>query len=224
MKMPFTTEQFLDVFKNYNTAIWPTQLVFYIFAIATIFLCLKKNQYSDRIISFVLSFLWLWMGIVYHLLFFTAINKAAFVFGGVFILEGLLFFYFGVIKQKISFGFQTWVSGITGAALLSYALVVYPILGYLQGHIYPSAPTFGLPCPTTIYTFGLLLWTTRKNPLAIVIIPILWAAVGFSAALSLGIKEDIGLLVSVVVFLLIILFRFKGHHPTAGENVLAIKH
>ncbi|HKB86940.1 MAG TPA: DUF6064 family protein, partial [Ignavibacteriaceae bacterium] len=49
------------------------------------------------------------------------------------------------------------------------------------------------PCPTTIFTFGILLWTTKKIPGYVLIIPLIWAALGISAALQLGIKEDLGL-------------------------------
>jgi hypothetical protein len=44
-------------------------------------------------------------------------------------------------------------------------MVVYPLLGIRFGHSYPRAPLFGVaPCPTTIFTFGLLLWATRSVP------------------------------------------------------------
>jgi hypothetical protein len=88
--------------------------------------------------------------------------------------------------------------------------MIYPTLGYFLGHIYPKSPTFGLPCPTTIFTFGLLLWTDVKLPKTILIIPFLWSLVGFTAALTLGILEDTGLLVSGVLGVGLILFRDRS--------------
>ena len=67
--MPFTVEQFLDVFGKYNLAIWPRQLLFYLIVILTLILAVKKTNYSDKVISAILSFFWLWMGVVYHLLY-----------------------------------------------------------------------------------------------------------------------------------------------------------
>lgn len=32
MQLPFTTEQFFDVFRAYNTAVWPAQLVLVVLA------------------------------------------------------------------------------------------------------------------------------------------------------------------------------------------------
>ena len=144
----------------------------------------------------ILSFFWIWMGIIYHIINFSAINKAAYIFGAAFIFQGILFLYMGFFRQKITFRFYFDIYGITGGVLILFALILYPVLGYFQGHIYPSSPTFGLPCPTTIFTFGLLLWTDRKFPIALIIIPFIWSIIGLSAAFSLGIKEDISLLIT----------------------------
>ena len=105
----------------------------------------------------ILSFFWIWMGIIYHIINFSAINKAAYIFGAAFIFQGILFLYMGFFRQKITFRFYFDIYGITGGFLILFALILYPVLGYFQGHIYPSSPTFGLPCPTIIFTFGLLL-------------------------------------------------------------------
>jgi len=198
MKLPFTSAQFLEVFKNYNQSVFPAQVLFYLFALAIIFLAFKKKKHLDKIIVLLLSTLWLWMGVVYHLIFFTAINKAAFLFGLVFIFQGLILLYFGLVKNKLSFQLTTNFFGVAGLLFILFALVLYPLIGYSLGHIYPSAPTFGLPCPTTIFTFGIFLWSNQKFPPILLIIPLLWSFIGFSAALSLGIIEDTGLLIAAL--------------------------
>jgi hypothetical protein len=86
-------------------------------------------------------------------------------------------------------------------------MLIYPILGQLLGHLYPRCPTFGVPCPTTIFTFGMLLWTIGKVPKYVLIIPLLWSIIGFSAAINLGIKEDIGLLIAGLVATFMILYK-----------------
>jgi hypothetical protein len=75
MRLPFTTAQFLDVFRQYITAIWPMQIVFILLALAAIYFSVRKGSYSDKIIVITLTILWLWMGIVYHLIYFSTINK-----------------------------------------------------------------------------------------------------------------------------------------------------
>ena len=199
MKLPFTLEQFLQVFKDYNQSVYPLQIVFYLMAGAVILLSIKKILNADKVINAILSFFWLWMGIVYHLVYFTQINKAAYLFGGVFILQGLLFFYQGVLNNKLSYEFPFNKWGWTGAFLIIFALIIYPLLGYVAGHFYPASPTFGLPCPTTIFTIGILMWSNKKMPLSMMIIPLIWSIIGFFAALKLGFLEDTGLPVAGIL-------------------------
>jgi hypothetical protein len=187
MNIPFTTEQFLEVFARYNHAVWPMQVLLYVVALAILALAWRT---TGRWVLPSLAVLWAWMGLVYHWGFFTAINPAAWVFGGLFLVEALLLLGVGVRRAPPSFVIRADLFGIAGAVLVAYALVVYPLLGRALGHVYPAAPTFGLPCPTTIFTLGLFLWAEGRLPLRLLVIPALWSVVGFSAALSLSVTED----------------------------------
>lgn len=209
MKTPFTADQFFETFKSYNQAVWPMQIVLYLLSFVAVYLAFKSTPKSDKMISGLLSFFWLWMGVVYHLIHFTVINKAAYLFGAVFIFQGILFLAFGVFQSKLSFTFRSDGYGITGIMLIVFALIIYPVLGYLLGHVYPYSPTFGLPCPTTIFTFGLLLLSRRKCPLIILVIPFMWSIIGFTATFNFGILEDIGLLVSGVLTFIMVIVRNK---------------
>lgn len=219
MKIPFTIEQFLQVFKAYNQAVFPLQILFYAIAFAALFLSIKKTSYSGKLISLILSLFWLWMGIVYHLLYFSVINKAAWLFGGLFIIQGIIFFVTGVIKSNLSFNFKKDAHGIAGAIFILFALIIYPMLSNFNGHIYPATPTFGLPCPTTIFTLGLLCWVDKKLSPFVWIIPILWSVIGFMAAFSLGVKEDIGLFVAGVLTVILQIAKRK-HASVNSEAVL----
>ena len=212
--LPFTLDQFLTVFREYNTAVWPMQIVFNALALAAIALAVWRTRLSNYIISIILAVLWFWMGIVYHLIFFSSINKAAYVFGALFMLQSLFFFGCGLIRKKFVFRATADARGITGAILILYALVIYPLLGHVFGHVYPESPTFGLPCPMTIFTFGMLLWLVPPVPWHVPVIPALWSVVGFMAALKLGVYEDIGLLISGIITVLWLIFGRK-QHPTA---------
>jgi hypothetical protein len=210
MRLPFSVEQFLSIFQTYNNAIWPMQILLNLLALIAIILVIRKTSVSSKIISAILGFLWLWTGVVYHLVYFSSINKAAYVFGTLCVVQGLIFFFTGVYRSSLSFRFQPNVQGVIGALFILYALIVYPVLGYLLGHVYPASPTFGAPCPTTIFTFGLFLWTDKIFPRYILVIPLLWSIVGFSAALSLTIREDVGLLITGLLGTLLILLRKRG--------------
>ena len=197
--IPFTTEQFFWVFEKYNQTIFPMQVVLILVAIASVTLAANPKPFANKTISGLLGFLWLWAGVVYHLTFFTKISPPAYFFGVLFVFQGLLFLYEGVVRNRLSFRASRRLNGILGAILIVYALAIYPLIGYALGRIFPTSPTFGVPCPTTIFTFGLLLWTNKKVPLSLLIIPVLWSIVGTSAALSFGIKEDFGLLVAATM-------------------------
>jgi Family of unknown function (DUF6064) len=209
MKPPFTLEQFFDVFKNYNQTIFPMQIVLYLLSAIAVYLVIKSNLKFDKIISITLSFLWMWMGGVYHIIFFTTINKVAYLFGAFFIIQGILVLVFGVFQNKLSFQFQKNKFGIIGLILVLFALVIYPVAGYFFGHVYPSSPTFGLPCPTTIFTFGLLLLNVKKCIVVILIIPFAWSVIGFMAAFQFGILEDTGLILASLIATSLLIYRNK---------------
>ena len=60
-------------------------------------------------------------------------------------------------------------------------------------------PTFGLPCPTTIFTIGLLCFAVQPLPRSPLIGPLLWCLVGAQAAFFLGVQPDLGLIVAGAV-------------------------
>jgi hypothetical protein len=207
MKTPFSLDQFLAVFKNYNEAVFPMQIILFLLSVLIIYLTIKPKMKYDKTISGFLAFLWLWMGIIYHLIFFTSINIAAYVFGSFFILQGVLFLIAGVLQNKISYKFKSDLYGKIGITLILFSLIIYPVIGYLLDHLYPYSPTFGLPCPTTIFTFGILLLNTNRCPLYILIIPFLWSVIGFTAAFNFGIWEDTGLFVAGLLSTSLLLTR-----------------
>ncbi len=211
--LPFTEDEFFDVFEDYNNDVWPIQVILYSIGILALLLAFKKTkyfvEYSDRVIVGILAFLWLWMGIIYHWIYFTDINNSAYLFGGLFIIQGILFLLLGVVKQDLSFNFELSIYSIVGAIFILYGLVIYPILGYLLGHEYPRAPIFGVPCPTTIFTFGLLLWTDKKFPYYILVIPLTWSFIGFTAAIFLDVLQDTMLLIAGILGTAMIVYRDK---------------
>ena len=205
--MPFSTEQFLRVFESYNQAVFPFQVVLVLMALVMAVLACRPFIYSNKIVSLLLAFLWLWMGVAYHLLFFSNINPAAFLFAALFVMQGLLFFYEGVFRNRLCFLVERNLCGLVGLLFILYALIVYPILGYAHGEPYPSMPTFGLPCPTAIFTFGILLWTNKRISPPLLIIPFLWSLIGVSAAVAFGITEDFALPAAGIIAVALLLYR-----------------
>lgn len=199
MRLPFDVTDFFAVFARYNVAVWPAQTILAGLALGAVGLTLRSRPWSDRAVAGILGLFWVWMGVVYHWTFFRAINPAATVFAGLFVLEGIALLALGAVQRKLRFRAGLTVRGLPGALLLVFALAVYPLLGHAAGHRYPATPTFGLPCPTTIFTLGVLLWAEPPVPRLLLLIPLAWSAIGASAALQLGVWEDLGLVVAGLV-------------------------
>ena len=208
MRIPFSTDDFLAVFERYNSEVWPVQLFFYALAIMAVVSLMIKFEKGSQMVNQLLSALWLWMGIVYHIKYFSSINPAAYLFGGMFIIQGLIFAYLSVDKTKLEYKFDlTTIHGIVGIGFIFYGMVLYPILNHLSGITFPASPTLELPCPTTIFTFGLLLMATEKIPWYVFIIPFLWSLIGFSAASNVSIEQDLVLAITGFVSVVLILLR-----------------
>ena len=197
------------------------QVIFYLLALAALFLAIRKTNYSDRTIPAILALFWLWMGAVYHITFFATINPVAYGFGALFIIQGLLFLLSGMLKRKLSFGPAADIYGWVGGFFVLYGLLIYPLLGYFLGHVYPHSPTFGLPCPTTIFTFGLLLWTNKRVPWYLLVIPVIWSFIGFGAALQWMVLEDIMLLIAGLVTTALLVYRNRAGKltPSLSQQV-----
>jgi hypothetical protein len=196
--LPFTQEQFYAVFAAYNTAVWPLQWVAYLLGIVIVLLVFRGSSAGDGAIAVGLAVMWAWTGVVYHAMHFSNINPAALVFAGMFVLEAALLLY-AARRRLLVFSPPLSPSGWIGIALIGYAMVLYPLLSLWAGHPYPSMPTFGItPCPTTLFTFGLLLLPIERVPGWLLAIPFAWALIGGSAALLLGVPQDWMLLVSSI--------------------------
>lgn len=214
--LPFTRDEFFAVFESYNAVVWPAQLVLYVLAVAMVVWAARRTQRTDRWLPFGLAALWLWTGVLYHWREFTAVNRMAWIFGALFVAQGVLFAVAGARGGRLRVGRPRGWCGWIGTVLLLYALVVYPLLG-LAGHPAREVPFLGVPCPTTIFTFGLLFWAVSPVPRHLLVIPLLWAFFGSSAVVLLGVTQDVGLFVAGLLGLL--LFRWpESRRPAAQES------
>lgn len=97
-----------------------------------------------------------------------------------------------------------------GYFFVLFGLIIYPVISYLLEGSFAKTITLGLPCPTTILTFGFLMLTSARFPKYLLIIPTLWAVIGTGAAVNLGIYQDYLMLASAIVADIYLLKRKKG--------------
>jgi hypothetical protein len=217
MQLPFTREQFFDVFAAYNAALWPGVLALWIAsALVAVLLFARPHRASDRIVSTLLAIHWAWSALAYHMAFFTSINPAAWFFAALFLVQAGLFVWWGTIRGTLRFAAESSAWAPVGWVLIAYSLA-YPAINAAQHGTFVRIPAFGVPCPTTIFTAGLLMLATPRV-WALAIVPIVWSAIGGSAASLLGVRADYALPVAGVALMLSLMFP-KGHARLVRKQV-----
>ena len=190
MRLPFTPDAFFQIFAEYNAHWWPGALALWLVTVWASIGLLRGRKAAGRTILMVLSIQWAWVAIVYHALLFTRINPAAWLFSGMFLLESGLLAH-RAFADRPSFSLTRSPRGVLAAGFIVYGLA-YPVIVLASGHTLPRAPTFGVPCPTTIVTIGVLLAATPL-PVGAALVPLVWGFVGGSAAFLLGVHADLAL-------------------------------
>jgi hypothetical protein len=191
MQLPFTKEQFFNLFAAYNQALWPALIALWVASAAVSVLLLTSRRPSDRWVSALLTAHWAWSALAYHVAFFTRINPAAWVFAALFVLQATLFFWSGVVRGRLSFVPRRNQWTPVAWALVAYSLA-YPAINAVQHLTLSRIPTFGVPCPTTIFTAGLLMLAAPRS-WRLSIVPVIWSLVAGSAAFLLGVHADYAL-------------------------------
>lgn len=212
MDLPFTHDQFLDVFAAYNTTFLSAAVLLWTWTLYVAWRWVRDPLGSSNSVAWLLAAHWAWSGAVYHLVYFRAVNPAALVFGLLFLLQAALFARLAVGATRLDFGAVGGVWRGVGMTLIGYGLV-YPAIGLAFGLDYPRMPSFGVPCPTVVLTIGFLLGANLHVARWIALVPLAWTVVGGSAAFLLGIRADLVLVLAGGVLLVRGLSR-----PGRGEH------
>src|SRR5688572_24397517 len=211
MTLPFTPDQFFEVFGSYNESLWPFAIALWLASFAALVFHLRGQR--QRFINVLLVTHWLWSAIAYHIAFFSRINPAAWLFAGLFLVQALLFVWYGVIIERLNYSSGRSLRHVLSNGLIVYALI-YPALSWFEGFSFPRMPTFGIPCPTTLLTVGFLLVANRPLPRGLTAIPIVWTFIGGSAAFLLGVHADLMLLAAGISMLIYVVWaqpKALGH-------------
>jgi hypothetical protein len=190
--LPFTPDQFLGVFADYNRDLWLVAAVLWLATLTAVVLVWREPERWSPAASFFAAALWLWNAVAYHALLFTRINPAAWLFAALFAVQAALFVRAG-LRRRIVYFSSSGATLALGAGLAAYSMV-YPLLSMTVVHGYPATPTFGVPCPTAILTIGLFLTVRGGAPTGLALIPIAWSFIGGSAAVLLAVRTDVVLL------------------------------
>lgn len=221
MNLPFSQDAFFALFGQYNAALWPLIILFYALATASVALLFRPGRTAAMFSALVLGAMWAVSGGGYHWMFFREINPAATVFGALFLLQSALLVLLPLRDASFRFAAAADARSAVGLLLIVFATVLYPLWGWHAGHVWPAMPAFGVaPCPTTIFTIGMLLMGPWRVVRWLLIVPGLWAGVGGIAAVLLGVPQDFALLAALVLVIVFAVarvseMRFAGH--TLGD-------
>jgi hypothetical protein len=208
MDTPLTLEMLLHAFARYNTLLWPWNWLVVLLAVVAMLLVFRRSAGGSKLISAILGIVWVWVGIGFFMVSFAPAYPLAYAFGGAFVIQGMAFFH-AAGRGLLQYAWRADYHGVIGLALALFGLVLYPFTGFLAGAAYPQIPLIGAPCPLAIFTFGLLLLTTSKVPVPLLVIPFFWA-VGAVVPIAAGMSSDLVLLVGGVLASVIIVWRDRG--------------
>lgn len=214
LDLPYTRFDFLEMIGRYNVAVWPMQVVLLALAAVVVACIAFRGRWSGPVISGVLAFLWGWQGIVYFLLFYFDLNMLALGFGLVSIAGAGVFLWFGALRRQLVFGEVVLRRAIVGSLLVALALAIYPVISYQANNPYPYMPTFGLPCPTTLFTVGVLAFLERPYPRSLLLAPLFWSLAGSFEAIQMDLFQNLSLLGAAVVAFWLIAWPNREARPS----------
>ena len=214
-----SSAEFFLLIGLYNEAFWLVIILTIILGILAVFLSLTKVSHSVQLISVILAFLWLWVGIVFGFLWFGSWTAIVFgipipgfgyFFGVIFTLQGILFLYYGVYRKSLSFEIKRSIFGVIGLILILFAIAFYWYVGVVTGHPFPMYPVFGTaPCPVFIFTVGFFLWADKRISPNMFILPTIQGLIGIIPILAFGIYADIVVFASGFICLFLIYRNLK---------------
>ena len=155
-----------------------------------------------------LSFVFVWDGIVWFLIF--AKSPMSTFFGPLFVIVAILFAV-DIFMKKIEFRLPDvkWQRYITIFWVLLAFL--YPVIGLALGHYYPKTCTPMMPCPLTVFAIALVTAAIPKVDKKVYVLLLPWALMGLPKCLgALECYEDCILFIAGVYGLIMLVRNWKA--------------
>ena len=212
-------EKFLSAFEVYKIAFLPIQILVYKITILAVVVLVPGIKLYSRIVSAILAFLWLHVGIFYHLIQFRSVHPATWIPGISFIFQGALLFLVGTIYANLDFQFTMKPLPVVGVLFILYDIIIYPLLSIPLDYTCSALPLFGTPpCPVTIFTFGIFLFTQKHFPTYLLIIPLLLATMAIHPIINTQIPHEYGLFITGVLGAILIFIENRRIDKLAKKD------
>ena len=214
--IPYTRDAYLRLFDSYNEAIWPAQLAAYALCALIVWSLFRPVRGSAYMCPALLGFSWLWIGGDFHLQRLAQLNWAAWLFGALVVLQGLLLLI-GTLRRRLVFAWRSDAAAWGGAIFIAAALVAYPLAGAAMGLNWRSIGYAGVaPAPTILLTLGLLLLVRDKTPLHLFVLPAVMSCVVGARGLVIGLPLDAALPIAAAAAVTLALIRGRVSQTSAG--------
>ena len=189
--IPFTPDVYVGMIEGYNVGLWPAQLVGLAF-IWTMIVCARRRGRANAGIALtIIAGFWIWVGYGFHLERYAQLNWAAVAFGWIFIAQGLLMLLWGATSKKADVRLQADMRSVLGLLLIITSLGLHPLLTYIADWPIAAGQTAGMaPLSLVLLSFGGLAFLTRRPPLWLIAVPVLWCIWEFAWAWTLNLWPD----------------------------------
>jgi hypothetical protein len=186
----FSPRTYYRMFELYHEQVWPIHLVVLAAVVTIAALPRGNDEMRGRAIAGLLAVSWLWVAIAFHLLRYATINWAAKYFAILFAIQAMLLVWHGVIWGRLHVKLSREPATYMAMGLLLVALVLESIAGRLAGRAWLQVEIFGVtPDPTAVATLALLALSVPRAPRVLLVIPVIWCAIGGVTLWALGSAE-----------------------------------
>jgi hypothetical protein len=186
----FSPRTYNRMFELYHREIWPIQVVAIGSVVAIAALMRPESQRARRTIASLLAAWWLWVGIAFHLNRYSTINWAARYFAALFVIQSVLIVWEGIVRDRLQLRIGRDTAARLALGVLAAAVVVQPIAGAMTARTWSQVELVGVtPDPTAVATLVLLGLAVPRAPRSLLVIPVLWCAIGAATLWALGSAE-----------------------------------
>ncbi|NNF77703.1 MAG: hypothetical protein HKN05_06705 [Rhizobiales bacterium] len=205
--VPLSLEVFLGTLEDFNRMIRPMQMLAAAFGLVALWVVLRPQQLSSRLVGLILASSWAATGLFYHLSTFAELNFWDYPIGLTFLAQALILFWTGAVANRFSVGPAVGTPHHIGLAVGFYALAGAPLIGIATGRSWAEVGYFAIsPGPTILFTVGVLLMLNGRSLVGLWVLPLLAAVPVTILGSSLALLEDAAVL-PIVAFALFMRFR-----------------
>jgi hypothetical protein len=204
-----STETFWTKVGAYNEATWPVQVVMIVAALyLTVRVFAKPGPKTDAWMKALLAFAFAWNGTVFFLVFVK--NPISMAIGTPLFVVVSVLFVVDIFAKKTRFRFPEggWMRGFTIVWML--LALLYPLIGWPLGHVYPQVLLPLFPCPLTVFATALVAAAAPNVDRKLFIALLPWGLLGLPKCFgALDCYEDCALFAAGVYGLIVLVKNWR---------------